>query len=88
MAQLGEVTPALHFSHLPPSTAMPRAARIPGTYLPSWPNASNRENYAAVFNKQCPQAYSWQFNDDQSTYQCRKADYKVSFLSTHKKSST
>jgi len=62
-----------------------KCSRIPGTYLPAWPNASTGENYAAVFNKQCPQAYSWQFNDDQSTYQCRHADYKVTFLSTHKK---
>ena len=59
--------------------------KINGTYLPDWPPATNGENYASVFNKQCPQAYSWQFNDDQSTYQCRKADYKIQFLSTHKK---
>jgi hypothetical protein len=60
-----------------------KCEHIPGTYLPKWPKASNGENYASVFNKQCPEAYSWQFNDDQSTYQCRRADYKVSFHSKH-----
>eukprot|EP00668_Euglena_longa_P042867 GGOE01056752.1.p1 GENE.GGOE01056752.1~~GGOE01056752.1.p1 ORF type:complete len:387 (-),score=91.05 GGOE01056752.1:12-1172(-) len=58
-----------------------KCENIPGTYLPQWPKASNGENYASVFNKQCPEAYSWQFNDDQSTYQCRLADYKVQFHS-------
>jgi len=45
--------------------------------LPSvgnWPN-----NYAQVFKSQCPDAYSWQFDDIQSTYQCKNADYSITF---------
>lgn len=29
--------------------------------------------------KQCPHAYSWQFDDLFSTYQCRDADYTITF---------
>lgn len=77
--------PQIQFASIPPPPQVRKCQRIPGTFLPDWPNASTGENYAHVFDRQCPQAYSWQFNDDQSTYQCHKADYKISFLSTHKK---
>jgi hypothetical protein len=36
-------------------------------------------NYASIFKVGCPDAYSWQFDDFQSTYQCRDADYTVIF---------
>jgi hypothetical protein len=35
--------------------------------------------YNGVFENQCPQAYSWQFNDSNSTYQCINPDYKITF---------
>jgi hypothetical protein len=53
---------------------------IPGTMLPDWPTASNGQNYAEVFKSQAPDAYSWQFDDNQSTYQCRGADYEIAFF--------
>jgi hypothetical protein len=40
----------------------------------NWPNS-----YAQVFKTQCPDAYSWQFDDMQSTYQCKNADYSITF---------
>ena len=27
----------------------------------------------------CPEAYSWQFDDNQSTYQCIDGDYQITF---------
>ncbi len=36
--------------------------------------------YANVFKAQCSDAYSWQFNDSESTYQCNQADYLVTFF--------
>ncbi|TPX55555.1 hypothetical protein PhCBS80983_g05225 [Powellomyces hirtus] len=35
--------------------------------------------YDEVFKSQCPDAYSWQFDDHQSTYQCLLANYRVTF---------
>ncbi|KAI9005216.1 thaumatin [Gaertneriomyces semiglobifer] len=35
--------------------------------------------YDEVFKSQCPDAYSWQFDDHQSTYQCLTANYRVTF---------
>ncbi|KAJ3166026.1 hypothetical protein HDU88_003569 [Geranomyces variabilis] len=35
--------------------------------------------YDQVFKQQCPDAYSWQFDDHQSTYQCLNANYRVTF---------
>lgn len=32
-----------------------------------------------AFKKRNPQAYSWQFDDQSSTFQCNYADYKVTF---------
>ncbi|KAL0490400.1 glucan endo-beta-glucosidase [Acrasis kona] len=36
-------------------------------------------NYASIFKVGCQDAYSWQFDDFQSTYQCRDADYTIFF---------
>jgi len=55
--------------------------RINGSYLPAWPSATNGDNYAAVFDKQCPHSYNWQFNAYQNTYRCRRPDYKITILS-------
>eukprot|EP00128_Syssomonas_multiformis_P012599 Colp12_sorted_trinity150504_noHs@22686 len=51
-------------------------------YVESWPTPTagawpNR--YDEVFKSQCPDAYSWQFDDHKSTYQCSKADYEITF---------
>ncbi|KAI9091449.1 thaumatin [Phlyctochytrium arcticum] len=35
--------------------------------------------YEQVFKKQCPESYSWQFDDFTSTYQCFNAAYRVVF---------
>ncbi len=35
--------------------------------------------YNGIFSNQCPNAYSWQFNDSNSTYQCINPDYQVTF---------
>ncbi|MFN0213964.1 MAG: thaumatin family protein [Saprospiraceae bacterium] len=44
-----------------------------------WPRASNGMRYDSVFKSQAPDAYSWQFNDGESTYQCSKANYRITF---------
>ena len=36
-------------------------------------------NYQAIYKSQCPDAYSWQFNDNSSTFQCKDADYLITF---------
>jgi hypothetical protein len=51
-------------------------------YVESWPQPSpgswpNR--YDQVFKSQCPDAYSWQFDDFESTFQCKNADYIITF---------
>ncbi len=38
--------------------------------------------YNGVFEQQCSQAYSWQFNDSNSTYQCINPDYQITFCPT------
>jgi len=48
-------------------------------YVESWPLASTGQRYDQVFKFQCPDAYSWQFDDQQSTYQCIDADYDIDF---------
>ena len=35
--------------------------------------------YNGIYENQCPHAYSWQFNDSTSTYQCINPDYKITF---------
>jgi len=46
-----------------------------------WCKANNIEdkdcNYAGIFKKNCPNAYSWQFDDLNSTYVASAADYYV-----------
>ncbi|XP_055344864.1 uncharacterized protein LOC129592765 [Paramacrobiotus metropolitanus] len=44
-----------------------------------WPRASNGKEYHRVFKDVCPQAYSWQFDDHKSTYQCAQPDYRITF---------
>jgi len=48
-------------------------------YVENWPLASDGQRYDQVFKNQCPDAYSWQFDDSQSTYQCVNANYKITF---------
>jgi hypothetical protein len=42
-----------------------------------WPKSSLKTSYPDVFKKQCPEAYSWQFDDLSSTYQCKQANYVI-----------
>jgi hypothetical protein len=42
-----------------------------------WPKSSLGMSYTDVFKKQCPDAYSWQFDDLSSTFQCKQADYVI-----------
>ncbi|KAJ9458054.1 Thaumatin-like protein 1 [Diplonema papillatum] len=37
-------------------------------------NFGGGKRYDEIFKEMCPEAYSWQFNDDESTYQCGGAD--------------
>lgn len=46
-----------------------------------WPISSLGTSYPSVFKSICPDAYSWQFDDAASTYQCTKADYAITFFS-------
>ena len=43
---------------------------------PDWPLATTGQHYADLYKIKCPLAYSWQFNDSSSTYQCQQADYQ------------
>jgi len=51
--------------------------------IEKWPRVQSGHftgnTYANVFKEQCPDAYSWQFDDFKSTYQCQNADYEVQF---------
>jgi hypothetical protein len=40
----------------------------------SWPT-----NYAAVFKRACPTAYSYAYDDSTSTFMCRNTDYEITF---------
>ncbi|KAJ3051997.1 hypothetical protein HK097_006992 [Rhizophlyctis rosea] len=48
-----------------------------------WPKVQNSgpwpDRYDEVFKQKCPDAYSWQFDDMSSTYNCRNADYQITF---------
>lgn len=44
-----------------------------------WPQSSLGISYPEVFKKPCPDAYSWQFDDHNSTYQCHRPNYKLTF---------
>lgn len=49
-------------------------------YVQNWPKPSQFfDRYDRVFKNQCPDAYSWQFDDVSSTYQCVDADYSIKF---------
>jgi len=37
------------------------------------------QGYHDVFKSQCPDAYAWQFDDLQSTYQCKDSDYIITW---------
>ena len=52
--------------------------------MPVWPllNVTATRatvNPAYIYKKTSPNAYSWQFNDATSTFECRNANYKVTF---------
>lgn len=43
-----------------------------------WPKSSlDGISYFDVFKRQCREAYSWQFDDLSSTYQCSQANYEI-----------
>ncbi|CAF0979284.1 unnamed protein product [Rotaria sp. Silwood1] len=46
-------------------------------YVEKWPRSTQNTRYDEVFKSQCPDAYSWQFDDLASTYQCSKANYEI-----------
>ena len=49
-------------------------------YVENWPKPSAYfSRYDKVFKDQCGEAYSWQFDDISSTYQCIDADYQIQF---------
>ena len=48
-------------------------------FVEDWPLSTTGERYDQIFKKQCPHAYSWQFDDHSSTYQCAMADFTVTF---------
>ncbi|RUS19945.1 thaumatin [Endogone sp. FLAS-F59071] len=51
-------------------------------HVEDWPAPSTTQyasQYNLVFKNQCPNAYSWQFDDFSSTYQCVEADYQITF---------
>lgn len=49
-------------------------------YVEQWPKPSeNFDRYDHVFKNQCHEAYSWQFDDISSTYQCIDGDYLIEF---------
>lgn len=47
----------------------------------TWLNG-NACRYDTIFKAPCPDAYSWQFDDLSSTYQCVNADYQVTIEKT------
>ncbi|CAF1103904.1 unnamed protein product [Rotaria sordida] len=46
-------------------------------YVEQWPRSTQNTRYDEIFKTQCPDAYSWQFDDFASTYQCTKANYEI-----------
>ena len=67
-------------SHFCCSPLDPRSGIGGRCYVQNWPKpSSNFDRYDKVFKDQCGDAYSWQFDDMQSTYQCMDADYDVVF---------
>ena len=46
--------------------------------MPNWPLLDGI-NPAYIYKSTSPNAYTWQFNDFQSTFKCRNADYKITY---------
>jgi hypothetical protein len=48
-----------------------------------WPKVESGyyrgQQFNTVFKDQCPDAYSWQFDDLASTYQCKDSNYRITF---------
>ncbi|KAK3253576.1 hypothetical protein CYMTET_37181 [Cymbomonas tetramitiformis] len=44
-----------------------------------WPNSTQGKAYPDIFESQCPDAYSWQFDDVKSLYRCLNASYQINF---------
>jgi len=57
----------------------PHDTKTPGgkCHVEQWPKSTQNTRYDQVFKSQCPDAYSWQFDDLASTYQCLKANYEI-----------
>ena len=49
------------------------------SYNPMWPPSSNGTLYNRVFKNAVPDAYSWQFDDSSSTFNCWDANYIITF---------
>jgi len=45
----------------------------------AWPIGSNGQRYQIAYSSQCPDAYSWQFDDHQATFHCVYPDYEIIF---------
>ena len=75
----GESGCAFGCSPFDPSNPPNQVCTVGPNEYPEWPEASNGKNYAQVFKESCPDAYSWQFDDFNSTYQCKNPDYTIRF---------
>ena len=72
----------------PPGKDLPQD-ESPVCNITNWPKplgyckekniSTNDCNYPNIFKKQCPDFYSWQFDDLSSTYQCLNSDFEVEF---------
>ena len=72
----------------PPGKSMPQDEE-PVCSTTNWPKpvgfcndkkiATSDCNYPNIFKKQCPDFYSWQFDDLSSTYSCLNSDFEVEF---------
>ncbi|KAK3267696.1 hypothetical protein CYMTET_23764 [Cymbomonas tetramitiformis] len=43
------------------------------------PEMAKYEYYEGLFRDQCPEAYSWQFDDGKATYQCQESSFEITF---------
>ena len=46
---------------------------------PDWPSSTTGTHYAKIYSNYCPDSYSWQFNDAESTFMCKSGDYLFTF---------
>lgn len=59
--------------------------KTPDTAIPgrNWCNSAGVPqkdcSYSKIFSSQCGDTYSWQFNDNDSTFQCINPDYEITF---------